>query len=188
VKTTWQKILIECVFVFCVTTGPVFGEDAYLSDIVVTNTRDHLLVYFTVENCFTADMTTAIESGIETTFTFFIKLQEKRDLWPDKTMVSKKIQHSIRYDNLKKQYEVRRSEENQKAVIVKEFETAKKIMTEVVALEVVPLQQLNKGTPYQIRMMAEMDRIKLPLGLHYIFFFLSLWDFKTDWYVVDFKY
>jgi len=37
-------------------------------------------------------------------------------------------------------------------------------------------------------MMAELDKIRLPLYLHYVFFFLSLWDFETDWYAVDFLF
>jgi len=36
--------------------------------------------------------------------------------------------------------------------------------------------------------MAELDKLELPLYLHYIFFFLYLWDFKTDWHAVDFRY
>ena len=37
-------------------------------------------------------------------------------------------------------------------------------------------------------MMAELNKIQLPLYLHYVFFFLSLWDFETDWHSVDFRY
>jgi hypothetical protein len=28
----------------------------------------------------------------------------------------------------------------------------------------------------------------LPFYLHYVLFFLSFWDFETDWYTVDFIY
>ena len=67
---------------------PVMAEQAYLSDIVVTNNRDNLLVYFTVNNCFTADMNRAIESGLDTTFTFFVDLYERRDFWWDRKIKS----------------------------------------------------------------------------------------------------
>ena len=59
---------------------PAQAQQAYLSDIVITNVEDHLLVYFTVKECFTPEMNSAIESGIETSFTFFVKLYEKIDL------------------------------------------------------------------------------------------------------------
>lgn len=164
------------------------AKKAYLSDIVVTNTRDDVLVYFTVNDCFTVDMNNAIESGLKTTFTFFVKLYEKRDLWWDREITDLEVSHSIKYDNLKKTYEVTLSEENNKVITVRGFEEAKKRMAEVAALKVVPLHHLKKGGRFQLRLMAELDKIRLPLYLHYVFFFLSLWDFQTDWYAVDFRY
>jgi len=50
------------------------------------------------------------------------------------------------------------------------------------------MHQLKKGKRYQLQMMAQLDRIRLPFHLHYVLFFLSLWDFETDWYAVDFRY
>jgi hypothetical protein len=161
---------------------------AFLSDIVVTNTRDDLLVYFTVNNCFTVEMNRAIESGLNTTFTFFVKLYEKRDFSPDRKIADREIRHSIKYDSLKRVYEVTLPEENNKVITVRGFEEAKKLMAEVVALKVAPLSDLRKGGRYRLRMMAELDKIELPYYLHYVLFFLSLWDFETDWYSVDFRY
>lgn len=36
--------------------------------------------------------------------------------------------------------------------------------------------------------MAELNKIRLPFHLHYVFFFLSLWDFETDWHTIKFTY
>ena len=167
---------------------PALAEKAYLSDIVVTKDRDHLLVYFTVKECFTAEMNKAIENGIETTFTFFVRLYEKTEFWWDKRIIDLELRHSIKYDNLKKIYEVRLSEQGNKATTLKDFEEAKRLMSEVVALKVTPLINLREGGDYLLKMMAELDKIRLPLYLHYVFFFLSLWDFETDWHKIDFSY
>ena len=167
---------------------PAQAKKAHLSDIVVTNTRDHLLVYFRVTDCFTVDMNRAIESGIETTFTFFIELYEKRPFWWDKKLTEVEFSHTIKYDNLKKIYEVSLSEQENKVIPVKGFEEAKKLLADVVALKVTPLHNLQRGGRYQLQMMAELDKIRLPLYLHYVFFFLSLWDFDTDWHTIDFRY
>jgi hypothetical protein len=179
-----------CLLILILLQGavPVQARQAYLSDIVVTNTRDDLLVYFSVNGCFTPEMNAAIESGIETTFTFFVKLYEKRTLLWDKKLADILLRHSVKYDNLKGTYEVSLSEENHKTVTVNTFEQAKKLMTEVVAVKVAPMHLMKKEQLYQIQMMAQLDKIKLPLYLHYVLFFLSLWDFETDWYAVDFKY
>jgi hypothetical protein len=181
--------LILPVFICMIlAAAPVYGKKAYLNDIVVTNTRDHLLLYFTVNECFTPQMNTVIESGLNTTFTFFVKVYEKRTFFWDKIIASSEISHSIKYDHLKNVYEVRLSENNGNPRVVKSFEEAKKLMSEVTALRVMPLQNLRKGGRYKVMMMAELDRIKLPLYLHYVLFFLSLWDFETDWATVDFRY
>jgi hypothetical protein len=168
--------------------APALAEKAYLSDIVVTNVQGHLLVYFTVKECFTPEMNSAIENGIETTFTFFVKLYEKIELSIDKKIADLEVKHSIRYDNLKKIYEVRLSERENKIITVKDFEEAKKLMSEVMGLRVTSLGNLREGNDYQLQMMAELDKITLPFYLHYVLFFLSLWDFETDWHTIDFKY
>jgi hypothetical protein len=181
-------LLILSLFALLRCEVPALAEEAYLSDIVVTNTRDHLLVYFTVNNCFTPEMNEAIESGLTTTFTFYVKLYEKRDILWDKKIADITFSHSIKYDNLKGTYELKLWERNDRAVTVRTFDEAKKLMAEVMAIKVIPLHQLNKGSRYQVQMMAELDKLELPLYLHYIFFFLYLWDFKTDWHAVDFRY
>jgi hypothetical protein len=164
------------------------AAEARLTDIVVTNTRDDLLVYFSVADCFTEDMEKAINNGVSTIFTFFVKLNEVRDWWWDKEIADIKVSHEIKYDSLKKVYILRLSSPDNKVVYVKEFEEAKKLMSEIVGLKVTELRNLQRGNRYQISMMAELDKIRLPFYFHYVFFFLSLWDFETDWYTVDFRY
>ena len=165
-----------------------WGEEARIKDIVVTNTRDHLLLYFTVTDCFTEEMKKAIESGIAISFTFFIKLYETRNYWWDNKINDLRVSHEIQYDSLKKLYVVKFSERNNKTVSLKDFEEIKALMSEIVALKVTELRRLQKGNRYQVRMMAELDKIRLPFYLHYVFFFLSLWDFETSWYTMDFRY
>jgi len=168
--------------------SPVCGRQARLSDIVVTNAAEHLIVYFSVEDCFTAEMIQAIESGLPTTFTFYVQLDERRDFWWDRTVAELEVRHTVRYDQLKKHYELRFSEGDDEVITVQDFADARRLMSEVVALEVISLDRLEKGGRYRLEMMAELDKIRLPLYLHYVFFFLSLWDFETDWYAVDFLY
>ena len=69
-----------------------------------------------------------------------------------------------------------------------EHEEARKLMTEVDGIKVVPLKWLEAGKQYQIRSKAELSEITLPFYLHYVLFFVSLWDFETDWYTIDFIY
>ena len=71
---------------------------------------------------------------------------------------------------------------------VKEFSKAQEIMADVSNIQLIPLKQLERNNQYQLRIKAELNKVTLPLYLHYILFFVSLWDFETDWYVVEFNY
>jgi hypothetical protein len=164
------------------------AQNARLEDIVVTNTRDDLLVYFSVRDCFTTQMIRAIQNGIPTTFNFFVQLFEERNYAWDKKIADLRVSHTIRYDNLKKTYFLTLDEKKGKVISVKDFEEAKKLMTEIVGLDVTKLTNLEKKRRYKVRMMAQLDRIELPFHLHSVLFFLSLWNFETDWYTVEFGY
>ena len=187
-KTLVSPLIIAFLVALFLPPFPVKAEEAYLSDVVVTNTHEHLLVYFTVNDCITPEMKKAVESGIETTFTFIVELSEKRTYWWDREITSVKVRHSIKYDNLKNTYLVQVSEDAGEPMSFNDLEDAMKLMTHVAALKVTSLGKLKRGTYYQLRMMAELDKIELPFYLHYVLFFLSMWDFKTDWYTIDFRY
>ncbi len=162
---------------------------AALDDIVVTNTRDSLLVYFTVSNCFTDEIIEAIENGIPTSFLFFIKLYEKKDMWFDREVASLTVNHEITYDNLRKVYTVRRSSNGEERVThASGFEEARKLMSEIVGVNLADLSALDKGKKYRVSMMAQLDKVELPFALHHILFFVKLWDFETPWYNIDFIY
>ena len=189
-KTHFKKTHAIILIVFALIIWPVLtsAEEAQLTDFVVTNNRDQLLLYFSVENCFTPELIRAIESGIETTFTFFVRLYERRQWWWDKKLRDIEVRHSIKYDHLKNIYKVKLSEQENSIISAKGFDEAKKLMADVVSLEVISLHYLKKGQRYQIQMMAEMDKVNLPFYLHYVFFFVSFWDFETDWHTIDFRY
>ena len=164
------------------------AKEARLSDIIVTNTRDHLLSYLNVRDCFTQEMDRAIMNGISTKFTFIVKLYEIRSAWFDRKIADIRLTHTIEYNTLKNEFSLLLPEQNKKRVKTKDFDEAKKLMADVVALKVIRLDRLKRGVHYQLRMKAELDKIELPFYLNYVLFFLSLWDFETDWYSVVFRY
>ena len=164
------------------------AEDAELTNIILTNTRDNLLLYLTVKNAFPPRMEKAITSGVPVTFSFYIKLYKVRTFWKDEEIADITITHSIKYDNLKKEYLITRSGETDGPKIFKSFEEAQKLMAEVDGLTIGALKWLEKGQQYQIRAKAKLSKLTLPFYLHYVLFFMALWDFETDWYTIDFIY
>jgi len=168
--------------------SPLRAAEATLSDVIVTNTQEDLLVFFDIQGCFTREMEEAILNGIPTTFTIIIRLYKTRTLWFDGSISSLRLEHTIKFDSLKNEFRVTRSEDNHNELVFKEFEKAKKAMAEISNIEVVPLKELRRKSKYQLRVKAELEKVRLPLYLHYVLFFVTLWDFETDWYTVDFTY
>jgi hypothetical protein len=164
------------------------AQDAILTNITVSNTRDDLLLYLNLEGAFREEMKNAILSGVPATFSFFAKLNRSRNFWFDQTIADIEVTHTIVYDNLKKEFTIKRSWKEDNPEITKSFEDAKKWMTEINSLKLIPLSRLKKGEQYQLRVKAEVSKKTLPFYLHYILFFVSLWDFETDWYAIDFIY
>ena len=183
-QRAWGLLLFILFFIQNVS----YAKEASLSNIIVTNTRDDLLVYLTVEDAFKEEMQQAITSGVPTTFSFLITLNRVRSLWMDAEIADIKVSNTVKYDNLKKEFVVTRSWENGTPVVTQSFDEAKKLMSEIDGLKVVPLYKLQKGQRYQLAAKAELNKLTLPFHLHYVLFFVSLWDFETDWYTIDFVY
>lgn len=184
----WRKITVFFVFIALLLV-PLQGaaEDAELCNIKVTNTRDDLLLYFNVKNFFTKDVKKAILDGVSTKFTFFIYLYAVRNFWPDEKLAELEIHHTIKYDNLKNEFTIIRSEHSA-PIVVKSIVKSQQIMASVDDLKIISLKKLSKGRQYQIRMKAELDEDSLPFYLHhYLLFFIS-WNIETDWHTIDFIY
>ena len=188
----WRHLKPLALFLlFCLLLqfpSPLQATEATLSEIIVTNTQDDLLVFFDIEGSFTREMEEAILNGIPATFNIIIRLYRTRMIWFDASISSIRLQHTIRYDSLKNEFRVTRSQDQENELITKDFEEAKRAMTEIRNIEVIPLKKLEPGARYQLRVKAELEKVRLPLYLHYVLFFVSLWDFETDWYTVDFTY
>ena len=160
-----------------------------MANIIVTNSADDLLLYFTVKDAFPEKIKSTIESGVPATFSFFTKLYRIRRFWPDKLIADQVVTHTLKYDNLRKEFLIDRSwDDATQPLSTRSFEEAKRLMVDIDNLVVAPLQILDKGKRYQVRVKAKLSQLTLPFYLHYVLFFVSLWDFETDWYTVDFIY
>jgi len=179
------KKIITCLAVLIVlfvsVPPPVQGQDAQIKDILVTTQKGQVLVYAKVTNCFTKSMDSAIMAGVPTTFTFLLNLYRERAGWFDKKVSAAQIKHTIKYDSVKKLFYVSSSLGKEPSVF-SDLESAKRAMAEFNGVVVLPVNGLSKDGSYYIMMMAKLDKVRLPLYMEYVFFFVSLWDFETDWY------
>jgi len=185
--TPLKSVLIICCLLLAFAC-PSLAKDVRLSDFAVSNNRDDLLIFFKVQGAFKDEMIEAIRNGIPTTFSFFIRLEQDGPLWFKQLITEKQITHTIKYNNLKNEYVVKRSWDDNKPITTDSFEQAKALMSEIKSLRITALANLQKTEHYQIRAKAELDKVTLPLNLHYIFFFTALWNFETSWHTFEFEY
>lgn len=183
-----KRILFFVLSTALLIANSVYAEDVKILNMTVKNTRDNLLLYFELQNSFTENVLKAVDSGVKVSFTFPVQLYKKRRMWPDENIVDTTLQHTLKYDALKKEYVITRSWNPEKTITVKTLDEAKKYMNHVDGFNLFQLEQLVKGNLYQARVMAEQDRLSLPYYLKYILFFFSFWEFETDWCLIDFEY
>jgi hypothetical protein len=154
------------------------GAEALIEGLQIERENGNVMVSFSVKNCFNTKMEEAIKTGVPTTFNFFVTLYKTRAL-KDKKIASRKFRHRVIYDNLKQDFRIW-LQEKEKEIRLTDWEEAKRAMQVVEKFPVVKGEKLEKGE-YELAVKAELDAVKLPLGLEGILFFVSLWNFETDW-------
>jgi len=180
-----KPILLLAVFLACyfflVFPLSSYRREAAIADIVITDSDKKVMVYAKVTNCYTDRMESAILAGVPTTFTFLIDLYQEKPRWIDEKLASVVVKQTIKYDNVKRVFYVS-SMEGHKQSEFADFDAAKKTMSELNGAVVTPLYDLAKDKSYYVMIKAKLDRIRLPMHMEYALFFVSLWDFETDWY------
>src|SRR4030067_3803282 len=125
-------------------TLPAFCQKASIKDIQAKRANGDWKISFDVENCFTEKMEEAIQSGIRTSFTFYIQLYQKRSWWKDRKIASLEFHHTVQYHPIQQVYQVT-LEENHSSPVASSLEEAKKLMSKVKELEIRSSSPLKPG-------------------------------------------
>lgn len=157
------------------------GNQAEIRDVLITQSTEHIYLYAKVSDAVSRDMEKAIMAGVPTTITFLVDIYRERSMWLDKKVAGAVIKQTVKYDNVKKIFQVwlHNSPDPES---FQDFESAKRALTELNGIIAAPVRQLPRYQPLYVMIKAKLDKIRLPLGMEYIFFFVSLWDFETAWY------
>lgn len=164
------------------------AQEARLKNITISSENEKLLVSLEVEGAFTQDVMEAILKGVPADFSFLIKLDRSRSWWADEELADIEVTHTIKYNNLKKEFTVYRSWVDAKPIITQSLAEAQSLMSRIEGLAVIDIRQMQKDRQYHLQAKAELREMTLPFYLHYVFYFVSLWDFETDWHSVVFVY
>ncbi len=184
-------LFVTVCFLFSTTSllsGETPDSQPYVTDIIITTSETHLLLFGELHNSFTSEMIDGLHSGIPVKFSFFITLEENVPYWPDREMTSIEFSHILRYDTLKEQYVVKTEETNKKEIIYRNLPEATKNMNEINGLKITKLSNLSPDVTYRLKVKADLYKKTLPMSLHTFIPFVSWWDLNTDWHAVEFTY
>lgn len=162
---------------------------AEITNIELDKTGRNLEVSFRLKDCFNSDMEEAILGGVPTTFRIIVSVEKPSSLLFVRSKIADfSLLHTIRYNRLNNEFQVDLPEHPQKILVTRSFDEAKKWMSAVDNLPIIPTCWLKKDQEYYLYIKAELSKVELPLFFRYILFWVSLWDFETEWYTVQFLY
>jgi hypothetical protein len=188
-KNFYDIILIFLFVIFGFMEFPMQAQaiEPKITDILITNNAENVLLYGRLVNGFKPDMELAVLAGIPATFTLQLEVYQVRSLVWDKKITRHEIKRTIKYDNLKKTFSIY-TNGNTQPVIFSDFESAQKAMADFNGIIAVPLASLVRGENYYLLIKVKMDKARLPLHMENVFFFVSYWDFETVWERQNFSY
>jgi hypothetical protein len=159
-----------------------------LADIVVTTSAEDLLLFVTVKDGFNHKMIEGVKNGLPVSFIFHLELERIRTWWFDESLISYEITQTLTYDALRKEYEISLSGRENEIIKTRSLIEAKGLMSRLDGYPVVRRSLLIPDAPYTLRVKVTLEEVRLPLSMHYVIPFSSLWNFETDWQVIQFHY
>jgi len=161
------------------STAWAVAPAAEISDLIISNSQGYLLLSLKIRNVIKKEAGESATQVVSSTITFSIALYQVNHFWFDKNITHQTATNILKYNPLKKEYRLMRFWNSGPPMVLADLDRAKRLMTEIKDLKVVPLVQLEKNKNYQIRDQAVCQdknaHIFGPPG-----------GFKTDWYTVDF--
>jgi hypothetical protein len=158
-----------------------------VTDVHLAISQKNLLLSAAVQDCFTKDMLEGVHNAIPVTFRFYLDLRRVRGYWFNERLVKQVVNHTLSYDPIKQEYQVAFSEKKQPET-TRSLAEAKKMMAELHEIRLAPVKKLVRGQKYALYIKTTLEENTLPLSIHSIIPFFSLWNFETDWRTVQFRY
>ena len=181
--------LIVIIFFISLLSLPklTHAAKATIKEIDLTIKDEFFYVNAILKEGFTNKIKEAVSSGAVAQVLFYINIGKKRGIFFKKTFSKKLITYIVKYDLLKKQYQVIQSVQGKekKSLTTDNWDEMVLWVSQLRQIEF-PLSLIFKDNADHISIKAEMKYLRLPFPLNYLFNILSLWKFETKWKVFHF--
>lgn len=180
-----RTAIITCITLFILLQFPVkksYGIEGRLTQFTIDKNRVEASIK--VENCFNYDLEEIILNGIPVKFLFNIKLYCQSPYWFDQELSSLRINHVIKYDNLKDTFTIHYNSKVKSTVEVDDLTEAESLVSSINNLRIVTQKTLSPRKDYYIaynvEIEADTENSHLPLYLDYLLKLFPWRSHKTE--------
>jgi hypothetical protein len=175
-----KRVVFMAVVLALASPHSAFPDDAKIEGLSVS-VGEPLRVSFLVKDAFNGDVEKAIESGLPATFTSVVALERQRALWFDEEVGVWEFKRSVRFDSLKREYEVTLGGDGPSTLRTGDSGDMKRLMASFEGVELHTSAPLRRGAEYEVKVRAELKSAEPPFLLHYLSYFFRFLDLDTGW-------
>jgi len=135
----------------------VEAADLKISNLVVTNSDKSLMVQAVLLGALPEGLVEGLESGIPAVVRFQVELWQYKTFWVDRRIAAKVVERQFHYDVLTKEYRVTAVQgESREPYVTRDLWEAKRVISEIRALRLAPIDVLKPEDLYYVRLRAEI--------------------------------
>lgn len=147
-------LMVGVLLVFAPRVGAV---DLKIANLVVTNSERSLMVHAVLLGPLPEDLVEGLGTGIPALIRFQVELWQYNSFWPNRRIAAKIIERQISYDVLTKEYRVTSVQgEGREPYVTRDLWEAKRVVSELRALRLAPIDLLKLEDLYYVRLRAEV--------------------------------
>ena len=138
-----------------VAGATVWGAEALT---VSTLTREgQVLISVEFAGAYTDDVRSTIQSGLQTTFDYDVRLSREEAFWPDSTVGSATLSATVHYDSLQEQYSLARMVDGrvEETVVAEDEDEVQTLLTTFERIPLFSTVELEPNGDYQVLVWVE---------------------------------
>lgn len=159
-----------------------YGMEGKITELTINKNQVEATIQ--AENCFNYDLEEIVFNGIPIKLLFDIKLFCDSRYWFDQEIASIKINHVIKYDNLKDIFIIHHSDKDDSTIKVDDLVEAELSVCNINNLQMVTQNDLDPNKhyyiTYSVETAAHTENSHLPLYLDYLLRIFPWWGQKTE--------
>ena len=116
-----------------------------------------VLVSLELAGAYNEGLRSAIQSGLQTTFEYGVRLSREEPFWPDSTVASATVSATVKYDSLKEQYSLARMVDGrvEETVVADDESKIEALLTRFERLPLFRTGDLEPNASYRVQVRVE---------------------------------